>query len=140
MAQEDDLDKEEAATKEGMSRWMRSHWRPLMAMQYLVVCVFDFVIAPVAWTAFQAYHHQQLLTQWNPTTLGSGGTYHLAMGAVLGVAAWTRSMDKQDDMMRGAYMRGQTGAGMYGTGSYGTPRPITPPGDPVPRKPLNGME
>lgn len=136
MAQEDEkLDNPKS------QHWMRSYWRPLMAMQYLIVCIFDFVVAPIVWTAFQAYHHQALLTQWNPTTLGSGGTYHLAMGAVLGVAAWTRSLDKQDDMMRGAYMRGQSGAGMYGGGSgYMPPRQQTPIGDPPPRKPLQGME
>jgi hypothetical protein len=139
MAQEDD--KLESPKSQ---HWMREYWRPLMAMQYLIVCIFDFVLAPIAWTAFQAYQHQALLTQWNPTTLGSGGTYHLAMGAVLGVAAWTRSMDKQDDMMRGAYMRGQSGAGMYGGGrGYMPPHGTTtqtPVGDPPPRKPLQGME
>jgi len=135
MAQEDDkLDNPKS------QHWMRSYWRPLMAMQYLIVCIFDFVVAPIVWTAFQAYHHQALLTQWNPTTLGSGGTYHLAMGAVLGVAAWTRSLDKQDDMMRGAYMRGQSGAGMYGGGAGYMPPRQQPMGDPPPRKPLQGME
>jgi len=130
------LDLEEAKIKQGVSRWMREYWRPLMAMQYLIVCMFDFVIAPITWTAFQAYNHQTLLTQWNPTTLGSGGTYHLAMGAVLGVAAWTRSIDKENEMMRGAYMNG-----VRGTGSFR--RTIQMPLDddePMPRKPLPGME
>ena len=136
MAHVDDkqLAQEEAQIKKGVSRWMREHWRPLMAMQYLIVCVFDFVVAPVAWTAFQAYNHQTLLTQWNPTTLGSGGTYHLAMGAVLGVAAWTRSMDKENEMMRGAYMNG-----VRNTGSFRRPIPMDDD-EPTPRRPLPGME
>ena len=32
--------------------------------------------------------------QWNPMTLLSGGVFHAAMGAVLGVAAWTRGKEK----------------------------------------------
>lgn len=73
--------------------WLRDHWRPMMAMQYLVVCVFDFVLAPILWTSLQAYLSNPI-TQWTPTTLGSGGFYHISMGAVLGVSAWIRTRDK----------------------------------------------
>jgi len=31
---------------------------------------------------------------WQPLTLGGGGLYHLAMGAVLGIAAWSRGQEK----------------------------------------------
>jgi hypothetical protein len=37
------------------------------------------------------YFSQQ---QWNPITLKEGGFYHLAMAAIIGVAAWTRGQEK----------------------------------------------
>lgn len=80
-----------------------------MAMQYLGVCIFDFVIAPVGWAYIQSVQYITLV-QWVPTTLGAGGTYHLAMGAVLGVAAWTRSKEKSENVMRSAYQSGVTDA------------------------------
>jgi hypothetical protein len=75
-----------------MGNWIKNHWRPMMAMQYLAVCVFDFILAPVGWAIVQMYMHVPLV-QWSPTTLSAGGLYHLAMGAVLGVAAWTRGQE-----------------------------------------------
>jgi hypothetical protein len=73
--------------------WMKQYWRPIMAFQYVAVCLFDFMVAPVL---------QMLLTakvgidyvQWASITLSNGGLYHLAMGAILGVAAWTRGQEK----------------------------------------------
>ena len=29
-----------------VARWMRSLWRPVAALTYLLICVFDFIIAP----------------------------------------------------------------------------------------------
>lgn len=107
-----------------------------MAIQYLVVCVFDFILAPVFWTSLQAYLHLPV-TQWVPTTLGSGGTYHLAMGAVLGVAAWTRSLEKSDEKIRTAYDRGayDRESGYYQNSAY-RKQPLEPQG----KRPLPGME
>jgi hypothetical protein len=122
----------------GMSEWMRNYWRPLMAIQYLLVCLFDFIIAPVLWPILQSHFHMTL-SQWVPTTLGSGGLYHLAMGAVLGVAAWTRSMEKNDEMMRGSYERG---AYDHASGYYHPQNTMraSSQGEPEGKKPLPGME
>jgi hypothetical protein len=64
-----------------------------MAIQYIAVCTCDFIIFPVAWTILQALLGQPV-TQWNPLTLQGAGLYHFAMGAVLGVAAWSRGQEK----------------------------------------------
>lgn len=119
------------------ANFLRDYWRPMMAMQYLVVCIFDFVIAPVGWAILQAHLHIPLV-QWVPSTLGSGGTYHLAMGAVLGVAAWTRSMDKTDNLIKTAYISGSKDT----TKGTLNPRYIPPEAEdePTPKKPLPGME
>jgi hypothetical protein len=36
----------------------------------------------------------EVAIQWSPLTLLSGGVFHAAMGAVLGVAAWSRGQEK----------------------------------------------
>lgn len=67
--------------------WLKQYWRPLIAFQYLVVCIFDFIIFP---SIFMYLTNQP----WDPITLKEGGFYHLAMAAIIGVAAWTRGKEK----------------------------------------------
>ena len=74
--------------------FMNSKWRPLMAMMYMVVCTCDFVVFPVLWSLLQAIDHGSVSQQWNPITLQGAGLFHMAMGAVLGVAAWSRGQEK----------------------------------------------
>lgn len=73
--------------------WMQKKWRPAMGWMYMVVCFFDMVIFPVAWSILQTLQHQTI-TQWNPLTLQGAGLFHLAMGAVLGIAAFGRTQEK----------------------------------------------
>lgn len=75
------------------------YWRPAMAWQYFTVCMFDFLLAPFAWSVFEALSGVPV-TQWQPITLHSGGLYHLSMGAVIGVSAWTRTLEKIEIMKR----------------------------------------
>lgn len=74
--------------------WINSKWRPAMGWLYMATCAFDFVIAPVLWSIIQALLNGNVSSQWNPITLQGAGLYHLAMGAVLGVAAWSRGQEK----------------------------------------------
>ena len=74
--------------------FMSSKWRPMMAIMYMVVCTCDFVLFPVLWSILQAVNHGQVSTQWQPITLQGAGLFHMAMGAVLGVAAWSRGQEK----------------------------------------------
>jgi hypothetical protein len=53
----------------------------------------DMVIFPVAWSLLQTITHTPI-TQWNPLTLQGAGLFHLAMGAVLGIAAFGRTQEK----------------------------------------------
>lgn len=73
--------------------WMQKKWRPAMGWMYMLVCFCDMVLFPVAWSILQAILHQPV-TQWNPLTLQGAGLFHLAMGAVLGIAAWGRTQEK----------------------------------------------
>ena len=73
--------------------WMQKKWRPAMGWMYMVVCMMDMVIFPVAWSLLQTITHTPI-TQWNPLTLQGAGLFHLAMGAVLGIAAFGRTQEK----------------------------------------------
>ena len=54
----------------------------------------DMVVFPVLWSILQAFNHGQVTNQWQPLTLQGAGLFHLAMGAVLGIAAFGRTQEK----------------------------------------------
>lgn len=60
-----------------------------MAVQYMIVCLWDFFVAPIFFAIFNDANHLPPVV-WTSLTLQGGGLYHLAMGAILGIAAWTR--------------------------------------------------
>jgi hypothetical protein len=77
--------------------WMNTKWRPAMGWMYMGVCIFDFVLAPVLWAVIQFWETQaanDAFRQWQPMTLQGAGLFHMAMGAVLGLAAWGRTQEK----------------------------------------------
>jgi hypothetical protein len=73
--------------------WIRKYWRPAMAWQYLAVCLFDFIIAPIMTMSLYKFLGGTYVP-WDPITLKEGGFYHLSMAAIVGVAAWTRGQEK----------------------------------------------
>lgn len=76
------------------NHWVKMYWRPAMGWMYMVVCIFDFIVMPILWTIFQAMWQGQVNVQWSPLTLQGAGVFHVSMGAVLGVAAWSRGQEK----------------------------------------------
>jgi hypothetical protein len=73
--------------------WFINRWRPAMAWQYLTVCLFDFMLAPIMLTIWSAYTGQPYQS-WDPLTIRGAGLYHIAMGAVVGVTVWSRGQEK----------------------------------------------
>lgn len=68
-----------------------------MAMMYMCVCAADFIIFPIMFTVVQFWETQaanDAFRQWGPLTLQGGGLFHMAMGAVLGITAWSRGQEK----------------------------------------------
>jgi hypothetical protein len=65
----------------------------MMAFVYMAVVIFDFIVGPVFWSIVQIYGGSVSL-QWTPLTLISGGIFHAAMGAVLGISAFSRGREK----------------------------------------------
>lgn len=74
--------------------WFIKRWRPAMAWSYMVICIFDFIVAPVLWSIFMATYKGNVSEAWSPLTLQGAGLFHLAMGAILGVTAWSRGQEK----------------------------------------------
>jgi hypothetical protein len=100
--------------------WMNSKWRPMMGWMYMLVCTMDMVVFPVLWSLLQSLNHGQVTSQWNPLTLQGAGLFHIAMGAVLGIAAFGRTQEK----MAGANNGGVQTTSAPSTG-FGTPAPGT---------------
>jgi hypothetical protein len=74
--------------------WINKKWRPVMGWVYMLTCTCDFVIFPILWSLLQALTHGNVTSQWQPLTLQGAGLYHIAMGAVLGIAAYGRTKEK----------------------------------------------
>jgi hypothetical protein len=83
-----------SSSEKAKEDWMNSKWRPMMGWTYMITCIFDFVLAPVLWSLTQSLFHGSVQTQWQPLTLQGAGLYHIAMGAVLGIAAYGRTQEK----------------------------------------------
>jgi hypothetical protein len=74
--------------------WINKKMRPMMGWIYMLTCTCDFVIFPILWSLLQALSHGSVTSQWQPLTLQGAGLYHIAMGAVLGIAAYGRTKEK----------------------------------------------
>lgn len=74
--------------------WINKKWRPVMGWVYMLTCTADFVLFPVLWSMLQALSSGQVTSQWQPLTLQGAGLYHIAMGAVLGIAVYGRTKEK----------------------------------------------
>ena len=74
--------------------WMNSKWRPMMGWMYMATCTADFIVFPILWSLLQAIMKVGQITQWQPLTLQGAGLFHIAMGAVLGIAAMGRTQEK----------------------------------------------
>lgn len=90
MYQEEQVNKKEDS-------WLKHYWRPAIAWQYFAVCLFDFLLAPILSALFAVWTDTPYVP-WVPITLGEAGFYHMAMGAIVGVTAWTRGREKIERM------------------------------------------
>jgi len=98
-------------------QWLVKSWRPMAAYVYLFICLTDFVFMPAFYeysnhkarmdhsvelalkfdgstAQIEALKEMRRTQQWEPITLQSTGLFHMAFGAILGVAAWTRGQEK----------------------------------------------
>ena len=124
-----------SASEQKKEDWMNSKWRPMMGWMYMLVCTMDMVIFPILWSLLQTMTHSPI-TQWNPLTLQGAGLFHIAMGAVLGIAAFGRTQEKLGGANNGGIQApgtgfasgpstfGQPQSGGFGnSGGFGSPAP-----------------
>ena len=111
--------------------WMNSKWRPAMGWMYMLVCIMDFVVFPILWSLVQTLGDGKVETQWSPITLQGAGLFHMAMGAILGIAAYGRTQEK----MAGANNGGIAATAPAPAPSFGAPAPQPVPavGAPAPK-------
>lgn len=114
-----DCDDQMSASEKKKEDWMNAKWRPMMGWMYMAVCACDFMVFPVLWSIHQALDKGQVNLQWQPLTLQGAGLFHIAMGAVLGIAAYGRTKEKMAGAENGGLSQG------FGQGA-GTQ--YTPPG------------
>ena len=111
--------------------WMNSKWRPMMGWMYMLVCTADFILFPVMWSLLQTFAKVPI-TQWMPLTLQGAGLFHIAMGAVLGIAAFGRTQEKLGGANNGGAQIPttgfSTGAPAFGASSTGFGSPSAPAG------------
>jgi Holin of 3TMs, for gene-transfer release len=121
---------EMSASEKKKEDWMNSKWRPAMGWLYMFVCLFDFVIAPILWSVLQSVSKGQVNAQWVPLTLQGAGLFHVAMGAVLGLAAYGRTQEKIAGANNGGAVSSPNLGGGAATGygvSYTPPPPVPQP-------------
>jgi len=111
-----------SASEQKKEDWMNSKWRPAMGWVYMLTCTADFVIFPILWSVLQSISHGQVTSQWQPLTLQGAGLYHIAMGAVLGLAAFGRTQEK----IAGANNGGLSTSSGFGT-TYQPSQPTNQP-------------
>ena len=106
---------QEQQTKETVSQtsntlteehWIKEYWRPACAWIYLLLCVCDFLVFPVFSMLLPVLYKLVGITTityvpWAPITLTNGGLVHLTFAAILGVASYTRGMEKIETIRSG---------------------------------------
>lgn len=139
------MSKSESAKKN--EDWMNTKWRPAMGWMYMTVCVFDFILFPILWAVVQFWENEaanDAFRQWVPLTLQGAGLFHMAMGAVLGITAYSRGKEKMAGVGSESDLSAPTPAPSYSpppprytpqTSSY-APRPVAS----APRTNIKGPE
>ena len=78
--------------------WVKAYWRPAMGWLYMLICFMDFVAFPLIAmflpVVLKGFGIQLQYVAWQSLSLSNGGLIHMAFGAILGVAAWTRGQEK----------------------------------------------
>jgi hypothetical protein len=116
--------------------WMNTKWRPMMGWMYMVVCICDFVLFPILWSLIQAVHGGQVATQWSPITLNGAGLFHMAMGAILGIAVYGRTQEKLNGANNGGIQSPAPSTSTTFSGSFRQQPLTSSTGKPMPAQPV----
>lgn len=110
-----------------------------MGWMYMVVCMADFVVFPILWSIVQVHGGGEVKAQWQPITLQGAGLFHIAMGAILGIAAYGRTQEKMAGANNGGISAptpsfspapATPSFGAPATPSFSAPKPVATPATP----------
>lgn len=73
--------------------------RPLAVYTYIAICIFDFIIAPIAWNSLQVYSGADM-TPYSPLSLQGNGLIHISFGAFIGIYSHGRSKEKITEIQK----------------------------------------
>lgn len=73
-------------------KWFVKYWRPSAAYVYLVLIVFDFILAPIGTGVLSGLFKIAYLP-WAPLTLQGGGLIHITFGVILGLYTFGRTQE-----------------------------------------------
>lgn len=130
-----DEEKKLSASEQKKEDWMNSKWRPMMGWMYMATCTADFMLFPILWSLAQTILKQPI-TQWQPLTLQGAGLFHVAMGAVLGIAAMGRTQEKLAGANNGGANAQSTTPAPSVSAPVAIPKPVLSTPTPVAAAPL----
>jgi len=113
-------------------KW-KSSWRPAIGWAYVLIIVFDFMVAPVLTGVMYTFEQHMAIQQvyyldkngatkeeitqmtkaipasveykvWQPLTLQANGIFHIFMAAILSVGSYGRSKEKIERLKNGIFL------------------------------------
>jgi len=70
-------------------------WRLVGAYVFFIICLYDFVFAPISLVLYSIYTKTAYVA-WVPLTTQGGGLFYLAYGGILGISAWGKFSENRD--------------------------------------------
>jgi len=103
--------------KDSDSHW--ANWRTMAGYTYLIICLFDFLIMPLAThvnikeliTHADHGYTLELIKQfggvnWSPVTMTGGGLFHLSFGTILTGIAVVKGQERKEQVKATAAING----------------------------------
>lgn len=87
--------------------WIHNKWRPALGWAYVAIVLFDFILAPFAWSWLQLFTGGDLTNKWEPNTLKAGGLFIVSMSAIIGVNSYGRTREKIEGGIREVFLGGK---------------------------------
>jgi len=105
-----------------------SNWKTIAGYAYILICITDFLIMPIATHTNQIDTKEEILAiveeqgldtalkimdrikgqhSWIPVTMTGGGLFHISFGAILTGAAITRGIERKEIVKNGKTKRVQ---------------------------------
>ena len=116
--------------------WINTKWRPTMGWMYMAVCICDFVLFPILWSLVQVIGDGKVETQWSPITLQGAGLFHMAMGAILGIAVYGRTQEKLNGANNGGIQSPVPSTPTTFSGNFSQQPLTSSTGKPMPAQPV----